>query len=71
MSGVEEIDSDSATMTALAGTSLAVIQSAAEPSGLMCGIDLGARGTCTIGGNVATNAGGNQVLRYFGPRALD
>jgi FAD/FMN-containing dehydrogenase len=30
----------------------------------MCGIDLGARGTCTIGGNVATNAGGNQVLRY-------
>ncbi|MCB5173611.1 FAD-binding oxidoreductase [Microvirga lenta] len=62
--GVEEIDRDSATLTALAGTPLAVIQSAAEEAGFLCGIDLGARGTCTIGGNVATNAGGNQVLRY-------
>lgn len=64
MSGVEEIDSDSATMTALAGTPLAIIQSAAAAAGFMCGIDLGARGTCSIGGNVATNAGGNQVLRF-------
>lgn len=64
MTGVEEIDHDSATLTALAGTPLAVIQSAAEEAGFLCGIDLGARGTCTIGGNVATNAGGNQVLRY-------
>ncbi|RDI56362.1 FAD-binding oxidoreductase [Microvirga subterranea] len=64
MTGVEEIDRDSATLTALAGTPLAVIQSAAEEAGFLCGIDLGARGTCTIGGNVATNAGGNQVLRY-------
>jgi FAD/FMN-containing dehydrogenase len=64
MAGVEEIDRDSATLTALAGTPLTVIQSAAEEAGFLCGIDLGARGTCTIGGNVATNAGGNQVLRY-------
>jgi FAD/FMN-containing dehydrogenase len=64
MVGVEEIDHDSATLTALAGTPLTLIQSAAEKAGFMCGIDLGARGTCTIGGNVATNAGGNQVLRY-------
>lgn len=64
MVGVEEIDRDSATLTALAGTPLAVIQSAAEEAGFMCGIDLGARGSCTIGGNVATNAGGNQVYRY-------
>jgi FAD/FMN-containing dehydrogenase len=64
MVGVEEIDPDSATLTALAGTPLTLIQSAAENAGFMCGVDLGARGTCTIGGNVATNAGGNQVLRY-------
>jgi FAD/FMN-containing dehydrogenase len=58
------VDTASATLTALAGTPLQVVQEAAEAAGLLCGIDLGARGTCTIGGNVATNAGGNQVLRY-------
>lgn len=64
MVGVEEIDVSSSTLTALAGTPLQIVQQAAEAAGLMCGIDLGARGSCTIGGNVATNAGGNQVLRY-------
>jgi FAD/FMN-containing dehydrogenase len=64
MSGIEEIDQASATLTALAGTPLAVVQQAAEEAGYLCGIDLGARGSCTIGGNIATNAGGNQVLRY-------
>ncbi|MDQ2634243.1 MAG: FAD-binding oxidoreductase [Pseudomonadota bacterium] len=64
MVGVEEVDLSSGTLTALAGTPLQVVQQAAEAAGLMCGIDLGARGSCTIGGNVATNAGGNQVLRY-------
>jgi FAD/FMN-containing dehydrogenase len=62
--GVEEVDAASGTLTALAGTPLAEVQAAAEAAGLLCGIDLGARGSCTIGGNVATNAGGNQVLRY-------
>jgi FAD/FMN-containing dehydrogenase len=64
MTGIEEIDSDAATLTALAGTSLLAIQDAASDAGFLCGIDLGARGSCSIGGNVATNAGGNQVLRY-------
>jgi FAD/FMN-containing dehydrogenase len=64
MSGIEEIDPASATLTALAGTPLALVQQAAEDAGFLCGIDLGARGSCTIGGNIATNAGGNQVLRY-------
>jgi FAD/FMN-containing dehydrogenase len=58
MSGIEEID------PASAGTPLAVVQQAADEADFLCGIDLGARGTCTIGGNIATNAGGNQVLRY-------
>ncbi len=64
MSGIEEIDREAGTLTALAGTPLQAIQQAAEAAGFLCGIDLGARGSCTIGGNVATNAGGNQVLRY-------
>jgi FAD/FMN-containing dehydrogenase len=64
LSGVEEVDRDAATLTALAGTPLQVVQEAAAAAGFACGIDLGARGTCTIGGNVATNAGGNTVLRY-------
>ncbi len=64
MSGIEEIDTSAATMTVLAGTPLQIIQQAADAAGFFCGIDLGARGSCSIGGNVATNAGGNQVLRY-------
>ena len=64
MVGIEEVDTASNTLTALAGTPLILIQQAAEEAGLMCGIDLGARGSCSIGGNISTNAGGNQVLRY-------
>ncbi len=64
MRGIEEIDPVAGTLTVLAGTPLAEVQAAAEEAGFLCGIDLGARGTATIGGNVATNAGGNQVVRY-------
>lgn len=64
MTGVEEVDRASGTITALAGTPLQMIQEAAAEAGFLVGLDLGARGSCTIGGNVATNAGGNQVLRY-------
>ena len=69
MSGVEEVDPVSGTITALAGTPLETVQKAAEAEGMMVGIDLGARGSCTIGGNVATNAGGHSVLRYGMMRA--
>ncbi|WNJ88008.1 FAD-binding oxidoreductase [Bosea sp. 685] len=64
MTGIEEIDPVAGTLTARAGTILQVVQQAAVEAGFLCGIDLGARGSCTIGGNVATNAGGNRVLRY-------
>ncbi|MCC8395911.1 FAD-binding oxidoreductase [Paraburkholderia sp. MMS20-SJTR3] len=64
MSGVLEIDPVSATLTVLAGTPLQVVQEAAEQAGFMFALDLGARGSCTIGGNIATNAGGNRVIRY-------
>jgi len=69
MSGVEEVDTAAATLTALAGTPLEVVQQASAAAGFACGIDLGARGSCTIGGNVATNAGGNTVIRYGMTRA--
>ena len=64
MVGIEEIDTAAGTITALAGTTLQAIQEAADKAGFFCAIDLGARGSCTIGGNVSTNAGGNQVLRF-------
>ncbi len=64
MSGVEELDAESMTMTVLAGTPLQTVQEAAHEAGFHFPLDLGARGSCTIGGNIATNAGGNQVIRY-------
>ncbi|MCA8091154.1 FAD-binding oxidoreductase [Burkholderia anthina] len=64
MQGVVEIDADAATVTAWAGTPLEVLQQAVDDAGFALGIDLGARGSCQIGGNVATNAGGNRVIRY-------
>lgn len=67
MTGVEEIDADCATMTVLAGTPLQVAQDAADAAGFLLPIDLGARGSCTIGGVVSTNAGGNHVVRYGMP----
>ena len=62
--GIEEIDPDAATMTVRAGTTLETIQNAAAEAGFMVAIDLGARGSCAIGGNLSTNAGGNRVIRY-------
>lgn len=64
MSSVEEVDVDGMCLIAQAGTPLANVQDAAAAAGLYCCIDLGSRGSCTIGGNVATNAGGNHVVRY-------
>ena len=64
MSGIEELDAASATMTVWAGTPLETVQNAASAAGFFCPLDLGARGSCTIGGNLATNAGGNRVIRY-------
>jgi FAD/FMN-containing dehydrogenase len=64
MSGIEAIDRDSMTATVLAGTPLQTVQQAAADAGFLFPLDLGARGSCTIGGNIATNAGGNQVIRF-------
>jgi len=70
MNRIEEIDAVGRTATVQAGVTLQAIQAAAEAQGLLFPLDLGARGSCTIGGNVATNAGGSNVLRYGMMRAL-
>lgn len=64
MNRVIAVDPRQATLTAEAGCVLSVAQEAAADAGMLLGVDLGARGTCTLGGVIATNAGGNQVLRY-------
>ena len=64
MRGIEKIDAVSATMTVLAGTPLQAVQEAADDAGFLFPLDLGARGSCSIGGTLATNAGGNRVIKY-------
>ena len=70
LTGVESVDPDGGTMLVRAGTPLAIVQAAAEAHGLQFPLDLGARGSCTIGGNISTNAGGNRVIRYGMTREL-
>ena len=70
MTTVEEVDVIGRTMTVQAGTPLERVQVEAAGHGLMFPLDLGARGSATIGGNAATNAGGNRVIRYGMIRSL-
>jgi len=62
--GIEDIDRDNRSMTVWAGSPLSMVQDAAADVGLHFALDLGARGTATIGGAIATNAGGLNVIRY-------
>ncbi len=64
MNKILEIDYASMTMTVEAGCVLQTAHEAAEVQGMILPLDLGARGTATIGGNIATNAGGVRVLRW-------
>ncbi len=64
MNAIEEIDGIGRTATVQAGVILQKLQEAARERGLLFPVDLGARGSCTVGGNVATNAGGINVIRY-------
>ena len=70
LNGIEELDQASMTMTVLAGTPLQAIQDAADEAGFLFPLDLGARGSCNIGGNISTNAGGNEVIRFGMTRNL-
>jgi FAD/FMN-containing dehydrogenase len=64
MRRIESIDVDGRSMVVEAGAILQQVQEAAADAGLYFALDLGARASCTIGGNIATNAGGVRVLRY-------
>ncbi len=62
--GIEEFDGQAGTLEVLAGTTLQEAQDYAEDRGFLLALDLGGRGSCQVGGNVSTNAGGNRVIRY-------
>lgn len=70
MNAIERVDVAGRTMRVQAGAILQRVQEEAERHDLMFALDLGGRGTCTIGGNISTNAGGVRVLRYGMMRAL-
>lgn len=70
MNRIEELDSKTNTMTVQCGAPLQVIQDCADQHDLFFPLDLGSRGSCTIGGNLSTNAGGNRVIRYGMAREL-
>ncbi|OWQ85752.1 hydroxyacid dehydrogenase [Roseateles aquatilis] len=67
---VRQMDPSNLTMTVEAGCVLQSAQQAAHAAGLLFPLSLAAEGSCTIGGNLATNAGGTQVLRYGNAREL-
>jgi FAD/FMN-containing dehydrogenase len=70
MRTVREIDPANLTMTVEAGCVLHDVREAAAAAGLLFPLSLASEGSCTIGGNLATNAGGTQVLRYGNAREL-
>lgn len=70
MNAVEEVDVSAGAAIAQAGAPLQKIQERVEQDGYVFPLDLGARGSCTIGGNISTNAGGNRVIRYGMTRDL-
>ena len=70
MNRIRAVDADNATLVVEAGATLAAVQSAARDAGLAFPLSLASEGSCTIGGNLATNAGGTAVLRYGNAREL-
>jgi len=70
MNAVRELDAANLTVTVEAGCVLQTLQEHARDLGFLFPLSLAAEGSCTIGGNLATNAGGTQVLRYGNAREL-
>lgn len=67
---IRAVDASGMTLTAEAGVTLAAVQQGAGEHDLLFPLSLASEGSCTIGGNIATNAGGIHVLRYGMTRAL-
>ncbi|HBC54153.1 MAG TPA: hydroxyacid dehydrogenase [Alphaproteobacteria bacterium] len=70
MNKVRALDPDNDTITVEAGCTLAALQQAAEAADRLFPLSLASEGSCQIGGNISTNAGGNAVLRYGNMRDL-
>jgi len=70
MQAVRQLDADNLTVTVEAGVILQTLQETADKAGFLFPLSLAAEGSCTIGGNLGTNAGGTQVLRYGNAREL-
>ena len=70
MNRVRGLDAANLTLTVEAGCVLQVVQETAAAQGFLFPLSLAAEGSCTLGGNLATNAGGTQVLRYGNAREL-
>ncbi|MES2770944.1 MAG: FAD-binding oxidoreductase [Pseudomonadota bacterium] len=70
MNSIRQIDPANGTLTAEAGCVLATLQTAAEQLGYCFPLSLASEGSCHIGGNLSTNAGGVHVIRYGNSRAL-
>lgn len=68
MVGVDDVDADAGQLTAWAGSTLSEVQGAAEAAGWRYGVDLAARDSATVGGMVATDAGGLRVIRFGSTR---
>lgn len=64
MNAIEAVHADARTLTVQAGATLQAAQEAAQEAGCLLGVDLGARGSCQIGGTLSTNAGGNGVVQF-------
>jgi FAD/FMN-containing dehydrogenase len=64
MQAIEQLDPATRTLTVQAGATVQSVQEAASAQGLLFGVDFGARGSAQVGGALATNAGGNGVLRF-------
>ncbi|MBB6579363.1 FAD/FMN-containing dehydrogenase [Comamonas odontotermitis] len=70
MNAVRALDKDNLTITVDAGCILQSLQERCEKEGFLFPLSLAAEGSCTIGGNLGTNAGGTQVVRYGNTREL-
>jgi FAD/FMN-containing dehydrogenase len=70
MNRIRTLDAANLTVTVEAGCVLQTLQEACEKEGFLFPLSLAAEGSCTLGGNLATNAGGTQVVRYGNTREL-
>jgi FAD/FMN-containing dehydrogenase len=70
MRAIRELDAAAGAITVEAGVVMEAVQKAADAADLFFPLDLGGRGSCQIGGNLSTNAGGNRVLRFGMARDL-